>query len=139
MSSRIDSTSAAAQRQVYRYRGQANFSAVPARTATTKTRTVKKVPEVSEGVKAAAKAVLGGANNLKKISDSRKLSKPVDELTGIKDINAHYYVHQGANRRVVQLRDAKTSELVRQVPNQAALERLTTMRRFAGRFLDIVI
>jgi len=133
MSSRIDSNSLAEQRQ-------ANTRRSWSRPISSVVNTSRKINRnVAEGIKAAAKAALGGTTDLKKISDSRKLSKPVDELAGIKDLNASYFIHTGADRRVVQLREEKTSKLVRQVPDQHALERLTSMRRYVGRVLDIIV
>lgn len=132
MSSRIDNNAGAVQRQVYSYQRRKNSRAA------LKKASPKVKLKVSEGVKSAAKAALGGTTDLKRISESRKLSRPVDELTGIMDLDARYYVHKGADRQVVQLREAKTSKLVRQVPDQATLDRLTSMRRFVGKILDFI-
>ena len=133
MSLKIDPNAGSVQRQVFSYQRQQKASARPKKIEPKVNR------DVSGGLKAGAKAALGGSVDLKRLADARKLSKPVDELTGIQDLNAHYYIHGGANRQVVQLREAKSSKLVRQVPDQDALERLTTMRRFARQHLDIVV
>ncbi|MBW7996987.1 MAG: flagellar protein FlaG [Candidatus Glassbacteria bacterium] len=130
MSSRINTSGGDVQRPTYHYNRQARKSAAIS------TSSPKVNRNIADGLKAGAKAALGGSTELKNILDSRKLSKPVDELTGIQDLNARYYIHGGADRRVVQLREAKTEKLVRQVPSQAALERLASMRRYVGRIID---
>lgn len=130
MSFRVNNSGGSAQRQVYRYNR-------PARPAPASGKAAPKVNRnVSNEIKAGAKAALGGSSDLKSILESRKLSRSVDELTGIQDLNARYYIHGGADRLVVQLREAKTEKLVRQVPSQAALDRLASMRRYVGRIID---
>ena len=133
MSSRIDSQNTVNQVTVVRHQRRRGKPQAPKKPE------MKANRDVSGGFKAGAQAALGDSADLKKISDSRKPSRPVDEMAGIKDLNAHYYIHTGADRQVVQLREENTSRLVRQVPDQEALERLTSMRRFVGKILDVLV
>lgn len=77
--------------------------------------------------------------DLSKLSESRRPDVDVNEVLGIQDLNARFFIDSRVNRRVVQLRDAESQKLIRQVPTAESLDRMAKLRIFAGKHLDMKI
>lgn len=89
--------------------------------------------------KQAAKASPAQAPDLAKLNESSKPNVDINEVLGIQDLNARFFVDSRVNRRVVQLRDAESQKLIRQVPTAEALDRIAKLRNYAGKHLDLKV
>ncbi len=97
-----------------------------------------RVPAGANG-KQAAKTSKSTAPDLSQLNISRKPDANVNETMGVTDINARFYLDIRLNRRVVQLRDADSQKLIRQIPSAESLDRMAKLRAFAGRHLDVKV
>ncbi len=134
MSSRIDNVGGIVLNRVFR-----PVKAAEKATVTSHSRT--KPVRISAGAdgKQGAKASQAQAPDLSRLNESRKPDSGVSETLGIQDLNARFYVDKRVNRRVVQLRDAESQKLIRQVPTAESLDRIAKLRSFAGKNLDLKI
>lgn len=78
----------------------------------------------------------GASSTLNKVSESRRFVKNIDDVLGIQNLDAHFFVNSAADRRVVQLRESESRKLVRQVPTPEFLDRVAQMRKFIGENID---
>ncbi len=132
MSSRIDNDGGIVLNRVFRPAKAAENETVASRP-----RPVR-VPAGADG-KQSAKAGQTQAPDLSGLNESRRPDLGVNETLGIQDLNARFYVDKRVNRRVVQLRDAESQKLIRQVPTAESLDRIAKLRNFAGKNLDLKI
>ena len=76
---------------------------------------------------------------LVKISRSRKFAENIDDVLGIQNLTANFYVDSRSDRRVVQLRESESRKMVRQVPTPEFLDRVAKTREFIGKNFDVKV
>ena len=67
---------------------------------------------------------------------SRQLVETLNQILGLFEVEARYFIDPKTNRQVVQLKDKATDNLIRQVPSEDFLSRVTKTRNFIGLIFD---
>ena len=67
---------------------------------------------------------------------SRQLVETLNQILGLFEVEARYFIDPKTNRQVVQLKDKATDNLIRQVPSEDFLSRITKTRNFIGLIFD---
>jgi len=67
---------------------------------------------------------------------SRQLVETLNQILGLFEVEARYFIDPKTNRQVVQLKDKTTDNLIRQVPSEDFLSRVTKTRNFIGLVFD---
>ena len=67
---------------------------------------------------------------------SRQLVETLNQILGLFEVEARYFIDPKTNRQVVQLKDKTTDNLIRQVPSEDFLSRVTKTRNFIGLIFD---
>ncbi|MCE5273324.1 flagellar protein FlaG [bacterium] len=68
--------------------------------------------------------------------DSSALLQELNRLLEVYDLEARYYIDESTERRVVQIKDARSKRLIRQVPSQDFLDNARTLHELMGLLFD---
>ena len=60
----------------------------------------------------------------------------LNEMLGIYNVEARFFVDSRTDRQVVQLREKPSNKLIRQVPTREFLSRVAQTREYIGLILD---
>ncbi len=60
----------------------------------------------------------------------------LNEMLGIHNVEARFFIDSRADRRVVQLREKPSDELIRQVPTEEFLSRVVQTKEYIGLVFD---
>ncbi|QGM31022.1 flagellar biosynthesis protein FlaG [Bacillus sp. N3536] len=77
--------------------------------------------------------------NEKEIIPKEKVQKAVDalnEFMTIQNRNSKFILHDGLDRYYVEVIDAETEEVIREVPPRKLLDAFYTMQKFLGMIID---
>ena len=77
--------------------------------------------------------------NEKEIIPKEKVQKAVDalnEFMTIQNRNSKFIMHDGLDRYYVEVIDAETEEVIREVPPRKLLDAFYTMQKFLGMIID---
>ena len=67
---------------------------------------------------------------------SRQLVETLNQILGLFEVEARYFIDPKTSRQVVQLKDKTTDSLIRQVPSEDFLSRVSKTRNFIGLIFD---
>ncbi|WP_082355250.1 flagellar protein FlaG [Bacillus sp. FJAT-22090] len=77
--------------------------------------------------------------NEKEVIPKEKVQKAVDalnEFMTVQNRNSKFIMHDGLDRYYVEVVDAKTDEVIREVPPRKLLDAYYTMQKFLGMIID---
>ncbi len=66
----------------------------------------------------------------------RLMIENLNEMLGIYNVEARFFVDSRADRQVVQLREKPSDKLIRQVPTEEFLSRVAQTREYIGLVFD---